>query len=81
MIKSINRYNYKELRKKALETNSMEDKMNLLRWFELYGSNYWNGEVYDLDDGWSLKPVYKGIGEPDEDGYYEEEELIDIKIN
>ena len=71
---SISAYNYKELREKATAQNATAgDRLNLFFWFEAYGGSYWNGEFYDMDDGWRLYPVY----EEDEDG---ELELIDAEI-
>ena len=59
------------------------------RWFALYG---WNGEEYNdcwevdedknpIDDEvYSVQPIYEGVGEPDEDGYYGDYEIVDYKV-
>lgn len=78
--KSIGQYDYEELKKEALTKDDKESRMNLYKWFDRYGSNYWNGEVYEIDKDHNLKPIYQGVGEPDEDGDYEEYEVVDAKI-
>lgn len=53
----------------------------------------WNGEEWTgwhcdelgilLDNdkaNYSIKPIYKGVGEPDEDGDYEEFEIVDYEV-
>lgn len=60
------------------------------RWFALDG---WNGECYlncwetdentfNIEDGkhYQLMPVYDGIGEPDEDGNYDQYEIVNYEI-
>ena len=60
------------------------------RWFALSG---WNGEVYlhcwetdeqtfDIEDDqeYKIKPIYQGIGEPDEDGDFEQYDVVDYEI-
>ena len=60
------------------------------RWFALYG---WNGEAYldcwetdehtfSKEDGkvYEIKPVYEGIGEPDEDGDYLQYDIVRYEI-
>lgn len=64
-------YDYEELKNKALSTGSAEDLKNLAEWFHFYGSDYWNGESWDLENGYSLYPIYEET-EPDswtETGY------------
>lgn len=56
-----------------METRTQEALENLACWCYAYG-NCWNGECYDIDDGYSLYPVY---GEPDEDG---DAEIIGYEI-
>lgn len=64
----MTRYDYRELREKALAPNAtFEDKANLACWFDNYDPYEWNGECYDLGDGIAMRPVY---GEPDENGNY-----------
>lgn len=71
----ITRYDYKELREKALAPNAtFEGKANLASWIDNYDPYAWNGESYDLDGGITMRPVY---GEPDADGSYP---IIDYKI-
>lgn len=55
----VSYYEYEELRKKALNNGTQEDIDNLGEWFSKYGTIYWNGEYYNLDDGFKLYPVYK----------------------
>lgn len=51
----------------------------------------WNGEYYkgwkcdeqgyETEQGiWNIKPVYQGVGEQDQDGVYEEYELIGYEV-
>lgn len=51
----------------------------------------WNGEYYkgwkssklgcEIEKGtWNIKPVYKGVGEPDEEGDYESYEEVGYEI-
>ena len=60
------------------------------RWFALYG---WNGEAYyncwetdentiaiDSDNKYEIKPIYQGIGEPDEDGDYDQYDIVGYEI-
>lgn len=61
---AIRRYDYSGLRAAALETRTPEALAALAQWCSLYG-NCWNGCCWDIDDGYSLIPVYS---EPDEDG-------------
>ena len=65
----MNAYDYKELRDRAFKTRTQEDINALGEWMDLYGQDYWNGEVYDIDDGYSLRPILKAVefednGEP-----------------
>lgn len=61
------------------------------RWFALSG---WNGEKYcdcwvtdentfSLEDGkiYEITPIYQGIGEPNQDGDFEQYEIIAYEIN
>lgn len=60
----INEYSYQELREKALSANATPDDVNALGyWFSRFGSDYWNGEYYDCDNGIRLYPVCQQIGE------------------
>lgn len=40
----MTRYDYEELRAKALETRTQEDIDALGEWFSRYGMDSWNGE-------------------------------------
>ena len=71
----MTRYDYRELRERALAPDAtFEDKASLARWFDNYDPYEWNGECYDLGDGISVRPVY---GEPDENGNYQ---IVDYEI-
>lgn len=60
-------YRYQELRQKAVAPNATQEDVNELgRWFEAYGSRFWNGESYGIDDNLRLYPIYKQV---DEDNY------------
>lgn len=63
----MSRYDYQELEGKALATGKQEDIDALGAWFERYGSSFWTGECYKVDDTHQLWPVY---GSEDEDGCY-----------
>lgn len=54
----MNRYDYQELRARAVKTQHQDDLDLLGEWFEEYGSNYWNGYCYDADDGLYLEHYY-----------------------
>lgn len=62
-------YDYQELRDKATETRDQKDIDALGEWMEVYGMDSWNGEVFDIDGGYSLRPIQKAVdfednGEP-----------------
>lgn len=68
------RYDYKELRAKAISSDSTkEDRLALYDWCCNYMNSGWNGEFWDIDDGLGLYPVYQEI----EDDVFE---LIDAEI-
>ena len=50
-------YDYAELRAKAVQTRAQADIDALAEWFENYGSDFWNGEYYDAEDGLRLRLV------------------------
>lgn len=52
-------YDYKELREKAMETRAQADIDALADWMQHYGERHWNGETYDIDDGYRLRPIYE----------------------
>ena len=55
----ITRDNYKELEAKALAADvTQEDIDNLGRWLERFGSDFWNGESYEIDAQHSLYAIY-----------------------
>lgn len=63
---NINRYNYAELRERATAADATQADIDTLgRWFDLYGSDYWNGEYYDAD-GISIYPVIVWDDETDQ---------------
>lgn len=55
----MTRYDYKELRDKAIETGKEADVWALAEWMERYGYGYWNGECWDIDDGKTLWPILR----------------------
>jgi hypothetical protein len=62
----IGKYDYQELREKALSASATQDDVNALGyWFSRYGKRYWNGELYDCGDNVKLYYVLQQIG-PDE---------------
>lgn len=63
----IRRYDYEELRDRAMQTNAPEDLEALASWFGLYDAQAWNGECYKLEDGYNLYPISEPT-EYDEDG-------------
>ena len=76
-----NYYNYNELKEKATAFGATkEDRINLFNWFECYGRDYWNGEHYVMGNGARLCPIYEGVGEPDEDGCFDDYEVADAEI-
>ena len=54
-------YDYQELRDKAMETRDQKDIDALGEWMEVYGMDSWNGEVFDIDGGYSLRPIQKAV--------------------
>lgn len=61
----MNRYDYKELREKAI-TGTADDVNELGEWFQHYGMSCWNGEYFDAD-GYKVTPIY---GKEDEAGCF-----------
>lgn len=66
---------YQRLKTKAINTESFEDCLELARWFDRHQTG-WNGEYYDLDDGYIMIPVYDFDPE-DPDGDFT---LVDFEI-
>lgn len=61
---NINYYSYDELSKKALAANALqEDINNLGEWFERFGSDYWNGEYFEIDKNNRLFPIQQEVEE------------------
>lgn len=61
-------YDYKELKERALSPSATQEDINALgEWFKRYGARYWNGEVYDIENGISIRPIYEPE-ETDDDG-------------
>ena len=60
----MTRYDYEELRAKAIENPTFENLEALADWLDYYDYNRksWNGEFWDIGD-----PVY---GDEDEDGCF-----------
>lgn len=59
-------YDYQELAAAALADYAPQSAIDALgNWFERYGTMYWNGECYTVDDknSISLYPVYRELGE------------------
>ena len=57
-------YDYAELVAKALSADAtQEDINNLGEWFSHHGTEYWNGEYYEIDSTHSLYPIYTEIAE------------------
>lgn len=64
----MNEYKYEELRAAAV-TNSTEENLTALgEWLQQYGDRYWNGEEWNIDEGYRLRPVF--TQEPDEYGSF-----------
>ena len=61
---NIGRYDYEELRAAAISNPTTENVNNLGEWFDMYGSEFWNGEVYDAD-GYDIIPVIEWDEEND----------------
>ena len=59
------RYLYSEIVKNALDNPTSFNLSRLAYWFEDYGSQFWNGECWEIDKEHSLYPVYEEIA-PDE---------------
>ena len=61
-----NYYDYKDLRAAAVKPGATQEDINALgEWFHLNGSDFWNGESYDADNGLRLYPVYQPIDDDD----------------
>lgn len=57
---SDNYYAYQELREKALSPGATQEDINALgEWFHQYGMRDWNGESYDVGQGYNLYPIYR----------------------
>ena len=54
-------YDYQELRDKAMETRDQKYIDALGEWMEVYGMDSWNGEEFDIDGGYSLRPIQKAV--------------------
>lgn len=59
----MTRYDYEELRAKAIENPTFENLEALADWLRNYGTKSWNGEFWDIDDGQRLYPIYGGEDE------------------
>ena len=55
-------YNYKALRAAAMAPGATQDDVNALgEWCQTYLSGSWNGEEYDIDDGHSIRPIFRQV--------------------
>ena len=63
----MTRYDYQELREKAINNPTFDNLKNLADWLSNYDTNSWNGEFWDIDDGQRLYHVY---GDEDENGCF-----------
>lgn len=67
-------YDYEELKEKALQPQASPNDINALgEWFGQHGTQYWNGEFFDVDNQHRLFPVL-------DEHYDEDGELIDADI-
>lgn len=75
-------YDYEQVLENAVKSDSTaEERTDLVRWCNDFAMNSWNGEYFSLErDKYNVFPIYKGVGEPDEDGEYVSYELIDAEI-
>lgn len=57
-------YEYEELKNAALAPNATQEDINALgKWFMCYGSRYWNGEYYEIDNHHRLFEVLEYDGD------------------
>lgn len=67
------RYDYKELREKAVKPDATkEDRLALLNWCQQYDEHF-NGEYYEIGDRLIIKPIFVEVGKDDF-------ELVDAEI-
>lgn len=66
----MGRYDYDELKNKALSAEATQEDVNALgEWFEQNSSD-WNGEYYEIDTYNRLYPIYaENTDESTEDSY------------
>lgn len=62
----MTRYDYQELREKAINNPTFENLEALADWLSNYDINSWNGEFWDID-GLRLYPIF---GDEDENGCF-----------
>lgn len=75
----MTRYVYAELREKAMSADATpEDRIALCDWFDRYDPADWNGEYYNIDNGFILVPIYKEYY--DENGEFDYADLVDAEI-
>lgn len=68
---------YNELLQKAKsETATAEDRVNLCNWLNKCDPNRWTTITY-LWGGVFIEPIFAGVGEPNENGWYDQYELVD----
>lgn len=55
----VSYYSFEQLKNKALNNNATQiDLFNLGEWFTNYGNQFWNGEYYEINSIYGLKPYY-----------------------
>jgi hypothetical protein len=60
VFKMAGYYDYNELRTRAI--NGDQNAVNELGvWFDIFGKIYWNGQYYDVHDGYRLYPIYEEV--------------------
>ena len=58
----MTRYDYQELREKAIENPTFENLEALADWLRNYDMNSWNGEFWNIDDGQKSAPERYTLG-------------------
>lgn len=64
----MSKYDYEELKNKALSKNATTEDINALgEWFQQYSDSSWNGEYYEIDSHHRLYPQYKEVSKDEFD--------------
>lgn len=66
-------YRYKEIKDAAINNPTYENLERLANWLDRY-DNCWNGEEWNIDNEYHLKPIYKQMDE-------DEWEVVDYELN